>query len=170
MSAARWNRKLHRVGAMLIALPLLVVIGTGMLLLLKKDIGWIHPPTRRGATTELEVSFEEILAAARSVPEAGIQSWDDVDRLDVRPGKGIVKVRGVNRWEVQVDASSGQVVQTAYRRSDLIESLHDGSWFHERAKLALFLPMALILLGLWCTGIYLFFLPHLVRRRRKVQA
>jgi hypothetical protein len=68
---------------------------------------------------------------------------------------------------VQVDLQTGEVLQVAYRRSDLIESLHDGSWFHDRAKLWVFLPVAVVVLGLWGTGIYLFFLPYAVRRSRR---
>lgn len=167
MSAAAWNRKLHRWGSIAVALPLLVVICTGILLLLKKDSAWIQPPTQRGAGAELVLSFDQILAAARSAPDAGIETWDDVDRLDVRPERGVVKVRGKNRWEVQVDATNGAVLQTAYRRSDLIESIHDGSYFHDAAKLWVFLPSGALLLGLWGTGLYLWLLPHLVRRRRR---
>jgi uncharacterized iron-regulated membrane protein len=59
------------------------------------------------------------------------------------------------------------VLQTMVRRSDLIESLHDGSWFHDRAKLWIFFPVALALLGLWATGVYLWLLPALTRRRRR---
>ncbi len=59
------------------------------------------------------------------------------------------------------------MLQVAYRRSDLIESIHDGSFFHDRAKLWVFLPAGLILIGLWVTGVYLWLLPHLVKRRRK---
>ena len=44
---------------------------------------------------------------------AGVQ---DIDRLDVRPGKGMLKVRCKNSWEVQIDANSGKVLQVAYRR------------------------------------------------------
>jgi uncharacterized iron-regulated membrane protein len=167
LSAAAWNRKLHRWGSIAVALPLLVVICTGILLLLKKDSAWIQPPTQRGARGELVLSFDEILAAARSAPDAGIETWDDVDRLDVRPERGVVKVRGKNRWEVQVDATNGALLQTAYRRSDLIESIHDGSYFHDAAKLWVFLPSGALLLGLWGTGLYLWLLPHLVRRRRR---
>lgn len=166
MSAASLNRKLHRIGAITIALPLLLVIGTGILLLLKKESAWIQPPTARGSSMELSLSFDAILAAAVGA-DVGIGSWADVDRLDVRPSKGIAKVRGDNRMEVQVDTATGEVVQVAYRRSDLIESLHDGSWFHENVKLWAFLPSSLVLLGLWGTGLYLFLLPHLVRRRRR---
>jgi hypothetical protein len=59
------------------------------------------------------------------------------------------------------------VLQSTYRRSDLIESLHDGSWFHDRAKLFIWLPAGVVLCGLWGTGLYLWVLPYLTRRRRK---
>ena len=99
--------------------------------------------------------MEKILQAARGVPEAKVATWDDIDRLDVRPGKGIFKVQAKSSWEVQVDTRTGLVPQVAVRRSDLIESLHDGSWFFADAKFWVFLPVALILLGLWATGLYL---------------
>ena len=157
---------MHRIGAILIALPLLLVVATGILLQVKKQVSWVQPPTAKGSSDELTLSFDQILAAAASA-DVGIASWDDVDRLDVRPSKGIVKVRGKNRHEVQVDTQTGEVLQVAYRRSDLIESLHDGSWFHDSAKLWIFLPSGIVLFGLWGTGIYLFALPYLVKRRRK---
>ena len=154
------SRKWHRWGAAVVALPFLIVIVTGLLLLWKKDVAWIQPPTQNGTGTELALSFEQILAASRSVPEAEIRSWDDVDRLDVRPGKGVVKVRANNQWEVQLDLQTGEVLQVMYRRSDLIEALHDGSWFFDAAKLWIFFPVALIVLVLWLTGVYLFILPY----------
>lgn len=164
MTASRLGRLVHRWGAVAAAAPAIVVILTGIVLQLKKQSAWVQPPTRRGAAETPTLSFEAILAAARSVPEAAVDGWDDVDRLDVRPGKGVVKVRCRNRWEVQLDAASGEVLQVAYRRSDLIESLHDGSWFHEAAKLWVFLPSAAVLTVLWATGMYLFAMP-LMRKR-----
>lgn len=167
MKASLLNRKLHRWGAVISALPLLVVVLTGLLLLLKKEIAWIQPPTRKGGSMVASRSLDSLLEAARGAPEAGISSWDDVDRIDLRPSKGVAKIRAQSGWEVQVDLQTGERLQVAYRRSDFIESLHDGSWFHDRAKLGIFLPSALILLGLWFSGIYLFFLPYLARRRRQ---
>lgn len=174
----KWSRKLHRWGAIAIAIPALVVIGSGIVLQLKKDWSWVQPPTAKGVMSGepgegLTVSFDDILAAAATVPEANVTSWDDVDRLDVRPDKGIVKVRCVNRWEVQVDTSTGEVVQVAYRRSDLFEQIHDGSWFHELAKLWIFLPNGIILFALWLTGMYLWILPIWAKRsgrRRRAAA
>ena len=85
------NRKLHHWGSIAIAVPLAIVLVTGVLLLLKKDLPWIQPPTVKGAEKGLTLEFDQILAVVRSVPEAGIQTWDDVDRLDVRPGKGMLQ-------------------------------------------------------------------------------
>jgi uncharacterized iron-regulated membrane protein len=170
MKPAKFNRLFHRWASIAVALPVLIVIVTGLILLLKKDIGWIQPPTIRGESQELALSVDEILEISTTVPEAKIKTWADIDRLDVRPSKGMLKVRARNRWEIQLDSKSGKILQVAFRRSDLIESLHDGSFFHERLKLWLFFPSALLLLGLWVTGIYLFLLPHLVRRNRRKSA
>lgn len=169
MKASLLNRKLHRWGAILIALPLLAVICSGILLQVKKQVTWVQPPTVRGIGGDPEISLEQVLGAARSAGK-GIDTWEDVDRLDLRPSKGVVKVRGNNRWEVQVDTATAEVIHVAYRRSDLIESIHDGSWFSEDLKLYLFLPSAVILFVLWFTGIYLWWLPHGAKRRKKRRA
>ncbi len=158
-----WMRKSHRWGAILIALPFLLIIVTGIFLQLKKEWSWVQPATMRGKAKIPTVTMDQILTAVRSVTEAGIQSWDDIDRMDLQPSRGMVKVQGKNRWEIQIDLQTAEVLQTAYRRSDFIESLHDGSWFHDKAKLWVFLPVAGVVLGLWITGIYLFFLPHWVK-------
>ena len=112
-------------------------------------------------------AHDQILDAVRDVPDAGLTGWEDIDRLDVRPGKGIIKVRGNNDREIQLDAATGEVLQVAVRRSDFIESIHDGSFFHESFKLWVFLPSAVILAVMWGTGIYLFLLPYMLRRHRR---
>lgn len=168
--AINWRaalRKGHRWGAVAVAVPFLLVLVTGVFLQLKKEWAWVQPPTARGGKGPPAVSMDAILAAAKSRPEAGIGGWDDVERLDVQPGRGVAKVQARSRWEVQVDLATGEVLQSAYRRSDLIESLHDGSWFHDSFKVYVFLPVAVVVLGLWGTGMYLFVLPIAVRRARR---
>lgn len=166
MTFSRLNRLIHHWATLVVALPVMIMIGTGCLLLLKKDIDWIQPPSARGTTKAPVVSFEQVLDAAQSVPEAGIGSWSDIDRLDVRPSKGIIKIRAENRWEIQIDAATANVLHVAYRRSDLIESIHDGSFFHDRMKLWVFLPAAIVLGFMWMTGLYLFALPHVAKARK----
>lgn len=166
----RLNRKLHYWGAILCALPVLIIIGSGLLLMLKKDVAWIQPPSQKGSAGSPALPFPGILSAAQSVKEADVNSWDDIDRLDVRPGKGIIKVRANSRWEIQMDHRTGEILHVAYRRSDLIETIHDGSFFHDKVKLFVFLPCAVILFVLWVTGIWLFLLPLLAKKRRRSRA
>jgi hypothetical protein len=87
----------------------------------------------------------------------------------VRIQKGIVKVRSQNNWEVQIDTQTGEVLQTAYRRSDIIESIHDGSWFHDKVKLWIFLPTGIVLFILWITGVYMLILSYIVKWKRKLK-
>ena len=158
-------RKTHYWIAAVLAIPVLVIVSTGFLLQLKKQWTWVQPAEQRGTGTQPGIDLEGILRAVKTVPAMGVQGWDDVNRLDVRPSRGMVKVWLRNGWEVQVDLGTGRVLQTAYRRSDLIESIHDGSYFAgDVSKLGVFLPVGLGLLAMWVTGIYMFFLP-IVRRR-----
>ena len=167
LKTAKWNRKLHRWGAIALALPLIVIVMTGVLLQFKKLSDWIQPATLNGLSRELTIGFDRILEIARTVPEAEVETWEDIDRLDVRPSRGMVKVRCKNRIEIQIDTNTGEVLQVAVRRSDLIEGIHDGTFLFEGAKLWIFLPAALILTGLWGTGLYLFIRPYIARRGRR---
>ena len=166
MKLSKLSRVLHRWGSIIALLPITIIVFSGIVLQLKKVSPYIQPPTQRGAGTEPAIGFERILKVARSVPEAEIESWEDIDRLDVRPGKGVVKVRCKNRYEVQIDTETAEILQVAFRRSDLIESIHDGSYFNDHFKLRVFLPAGIVLAMLVITGIYLFLLPYLVRRKR----
>lgn len=162
-------RQIHHWGSILIALPLLVIIGAGLLLMLKKDVDWIQPPTQRGGDplSVPESRIDHLFAAVAALPEAGMGKWSDLDRVDIKPDKGIVKFIGHNRREVQLDLHTAEVLLVASRRSDLIESLHDGSFFAGWTKHYLFLPAGAVLLFLWLTGLWLFFLPHVKRWRRR---
>lgn len=149
-----------------------LVIGAGILLILKKELDWVQPPTAKGvAQTDVPVmTMDELFRVAKSVDELQLTEWSELSRVDFKPGKGVVKFVAPNNWETQIDTATGEVLQVAFRRSDIIESLHDGSFFADWVKLYIFFPTGLILLILWATGIYLFFLPHVKRaskRRRK---
>lgn len=162
------NRKIHYWGSIIITIPLLIVIASGILLLLKKDAAWIQPPTAKGISDAVpQISFKQLVNSAASIQEAQISSWDDIKRIDIQPGKGMAKVMSVNNYEIQVDTKTGKVLQVAYRRSDLIESLHDGTYFHESVKYLVSLPTAIILFVLLVSGVVLFLQPYWVKAKRK---
>jgi uncharacterized iron-regulated membrane protein len=161
------NRKVHYWASIVVALPLLVMIASGLLLQAKKQWTWVQPAELRGTGTRPVLDLEGILASLEVAPGMGVSSWDDVNRLDVRPGRGVVKAWLKNGYEVQVDLGTGRVLQTAYRRSDLIETIHDGSFFAgDWTKLGLFLPAGLVLLLLWVSGLWMWWVPFIAKRRR----
>lgn len=167
MKLSKFNRDVHRWGSIIIALPMAIIIISGVILQLKKESAWIQPTMQKGSSRELLLSFDQILEASQKVPEAEVESWDDIDRLDVRPDKGMLKVRCKNRWEIQLDTKTGDVLQAAYRRSDQIESIHDGSFIHPAIKLWIFFPAGIILLLVWVTGIYMFIRPYVQKNIKR---
>ncbi len=163
-------RKIHHWGSIVIAIPLLVMIGAGVLLQVKKQVEWVQPPTLKGEVLEgvPTATLQEMFEAARAIPEAGITAWEDLDRADFKPDKGIIKFVSKTRWEVQVDTATAKVLSSTYRRSDLIEQLHDGSFFAgDVTKLWLFLPAGILLFVLWVTGLYMFFLPYFKKAQKR---
>jgi uncharacterized iron-regulated membrane protein len=165
------NRKVHYWASALVALPVLVILLSGLTLQLKKQWTWVQPPEQRGTGKEPSIDLEGILASVRGEPSLGVQGWDDVNRIDVRPGRGMAKVWLHSGWEAQVDLGTGAVLQSAYRRSDLIESIHDGSFFAgDWSKLGLFLPSGAVLLLLWGSGLWMFWQPLSVKLKRRLRA
>jgi uncharacterized iron-regulated membrane protein len=165
------SRQLHLWITLSVFIPVVIVIGSGLLLQVKKEVDWVQPPTQKvtANTSTAIISAEQILQSVTAAPQAQLSQWEDIDRLDIRPNKGVIKVRGNNHWEVQLNAYTGEVLQTAYRRADTIESIHDGSWFFEGAKLYFFLPAAILLLIIWLTGMVML-VTTLKSKYRKRQA
>jgi hypothetical protein len=165
------NRKVHHWASFCVALPILVIIASGILLQMKKQWDWVQPPEIRGTGTVPAISFEQIMATLQATPSLGVADWDDVSRIDIRADRGLAKVTIVNGWEAQIDLGTGALLQTAYRRSDLIESIHDGSFFAgDWTKLGIFLPAGLVLLLLWMTGLWMWWVPFIAKRRRRKAA
>lgn len=159
------NRKVHYWAAVVIALPLLVIAVTGSILQLKKHWTWVQPAERRGISTTPVIELSTIIAVLKSQPHLNVDGWHHVNRLDVRPDKGIVKVWLRSDWEVQIDLATAEILQVAYRRSDWIESIHDGSIFGDPVKLGLFFPAAVGLGLMWFGGMWMWLYPFLARRR-----
>lgn len=162
------NRKVHHWASFFVALPILVIIASGLLLQTKKQWDWVQPAEIRGTGTVPAIGFEHIMATLQATPVLGVGGWDDVARIDVRADRGLAKVTITSGWEAQIDLGTGALLKTAYRRSDLIETIHDGSFFAgDWTKLGIFLPAGLTLLLLWVTGIWMVWVPFIGKRRRK---
>lgn len=159
------NRKIHYWVAGIIALPLFVIAGTGTVLQLKKHSEWVQPAEIRGSTKTPTVELSGILEALKQHPDLEVDHWGHVKRIDVRPDRGIAKAWLHTDYEAQVDLGTAKVLKVAYRRSDWIESIHDGSIFGDGVKLYVFFPAAISLVLLWIGGLWMFAWPFLNRRR-----
>lgn len=159
------NRKVHYWASAIVAIPLFIIICTGVVLQLKKHWTWVQPPEQRGSVTAPVIELTDILEALKREPSLNVRSWDDVNRLDVRPDKGVVKAWLKSDWEAQIDLGTGEILQVWMRRSDWIESIHDGSIFGDAVKLGLFFPTAVTLLLLWLGGMWMWLYPLLHKRR-----
>lgn len=169
MKLGKLLRDIHHWSSPVVMLPLGVIIVAGIFLMLKKDIDWIQPPSQRSAyASDLapDTSLAQLYSVAAAIPELDAR-WNEFDRIDIRSDRGIAKFIAPNRWEAQIDLVTLEVLSVEYRRSDLIEQIHDGSFFASWVKTFIFLPVGLILLVLWGTGIWLFFDPHVKRWQRK---
>lgn len=162
-------RQVHYWLSLAVFIPAGIMFFAGIFLMLKKDVAWIQPPTAIGETANQTptVSFERIVELSGGYKEAQIKDWSDIDRIDIRPKKGIAKVRAKSGYEIQIDTATGQVLHVAYRRSDVIESIHDGSYFSDSVKRYIFLPTGILLIIMWGSGIYLFLLPRFRKKKSK---
>ena len=156
-------RKLHRWGALLVAIPLLLTVVSGVLLQMQDRADRVDLATRP-VTEGPSIVFGRVLEAAMAVPEAEVESWEDIEHVAVRPAGDVLEIRTGNRTEIQLDGRSGEVLAIARSRAGLIRSIHDGSFFGELVRAWIFLPATVLLVGLWVTGVYMALLPCFNRR------
>jgi len=162
------NRRTHAWISICFAVPLIVVILSGILLQLKKQLPFVQPVERSGVTHEPVATPTQYLEAINQGKQDGEVTWKDIQRVDIRPSKGIAKVILKSDVEYQIDLGTGHILQRELRMSDFIESLHDGSFFAgDISKLGVFLPAAIGMLLLWLSGIYMFWLPLITKWKKK---
>ncbi len=163
-----WN--IHKWTGIIAALFFAVTATTGFMLLIKKRVAWIQPPTMDGGNGGVEsfITNQELFEIVFSQDHADFQSLEDIDRVDFRPNQQVFKVRSEhNHSELQISAVTGEVLISSWRPSDLIEQIHDGSflagWIHDWVMpLVSFALLFLVFSGLW-----LWIEPKLRKRRRK---
>lgn len=117
----------------------------------------------------------EKIAASALVDFMHPDSVPALDRIDVRPEKGIAKFIFGRQMEVQIDGATGEVLHIGKRHSDWIEDLHDGSLFDdllkiegEPIKVGYTLVSGLALLGFCFTGVWLWYGPKFLKKSKRL--
>jgi hypothetical protein len=158
----------------------LPVAASGLLLGWKKHTrGYILPKSYTGSSTDpgdwlpLTTLHANALAIARDSISAELSH--ELERIDIRPDKGMVKFVFVDGyWGVQLDCATGELLHIERRRSDFIENIHDGSILDyllgttgEQIKLAYTSIMGSALLTFTVTGFWLWLGPRRMRGQRQ---
>src|SRR5688572_3462497 len=122
--SVRRFRSLHRYIGVSLAVFMIVTAITGVLLGWKKNSAKLQPPTLQGESRDFQQwkNFHDVATAALEGMDSIGKKNNTIDRMDVRPDKGIVKVLFTDGyWEAQVDGKTGRVLSMAQRHSDWIE-------------------------------------------------
>lgn len=175
----RVSRSVHRTTGALLFVFFFVVACTGLLLGWKKDTGGvILARTYQGSSTDLKdwlpihVLHQKAVAVMRESVSPDLSL--ELDRIDIRPDKGVVKFVFVEHyWGVQLDGATGEALHVERRRADFIENVHDGSVLDYLAgtggqiKLAYTSIMGLALLTFTVTGFWLWYGPKRFRAKSR---
>lgn len=172
----RIYRKIHKWISIPFVIFLLVIGVTAILLAWKKPLQLI-PKTQE---TRVEVrsswiSLESMIQIGKAYMLDSLGKAADIDRVDVRPDKGIAKLVFKSHFtELQIDGFTGEILSVKQRNSDLIEKIHDGSIIdfllgqnRENAKLIYSTLTSLVLILLCISGFYLW---HNPRKIKKIKA
>lgn len=160
-TVSRWIFYLHLWLGIVISGVVLLVSVTGVLLNHKRPLGLMpdvaHTP---GGSFERALPLAELArrAEAAVAPEVAAAG---IDRMDVRPGDGLVKVRFDDRTvqEVDVDLNTGRILHVGERNDVFLEKLHSGEIFGDGwVLLSDASAVALILLLL--SGYWLWLFPR----------
>jgi uncharacterized iron-regulated membrane protein len=159
----RTTRQLHRWAGILAALVLIVIAATGFILANKKRFAFVQPPAAQAleiAAAREIVSIEVAVQAAFDLGHDDLRTLEDVDRVDYRPGDNIFKVISNKAYrEVQVDGKTGKVLTNSFRTDQLMEDIHDLSFFAAWTHAWVLPLVALVLFGLSVSGVGMFLTP-----------
>lgn len=168
--SVRSYRRIHKLLGLVLSVLLLISALTGILLGWKKNVEILQPPTQKGESLALAQyrPIHQLAEMAVSAVDSLNLKQSNIDRVEYRPTKGIAKVIfDTGSWEVQIDATSLEVLSVAKRHSDWIEHIHDGSIISESFKLISmnFLGIGLVILLL--SGLWLWYGPKRIRKLKQ---
>ncbi len=153
------DRRTNRAGffarllvSVILTVALLTIAITGILLNHRRALGLMPDVSRSSSTlftNAMPLAELAIRARAAGGPVAGNT---DIDRMEVRPSDGLVKVRFSDpaSTEVTLDIYSGETLNTAGRRDVFIRKLHSGEAFGKNGILlgdAAAIALTLLLIG-----------------------
>jgi len=133
-TTARWMFHAHLWLGIITTGMVLIICVTGVLLNHKRGLGLMPDvPNEPKGAFENALPLAELARRAEAAvgPEVAAAG---IDRMDVRPGDGLIKVRFDDRrvMEVTLDINTGEVLHVGERNDVFLEKLHSGEIFGKR--------------------------------------
>jgi uncharacterized iron-regulated membrane protein len=167
----KWSFNIHKYLGVALCLFLVLLAVTGIFLSYKNAYAWMQAPTARGTKGSIEtmMPLSESVDKVMSLNLLEFQTPDDINRIDIRLGKGTYKVRskGHRPLEVQLDAQTGEVLSQSYRWSDWIEGIHTGEIISEPMRRISGTILGITMIVLSLTGLILWVIPTLHKKRQR---
>lgn len=140
-------RRWHRIVSVVIAVPLALIIVTGLVLQLRNQFEAIQPATVKTENTGAPLlKLEDVLAKVEG----------QVDQVIYRPEKHALAVRMKDGMEVQIHPQTGEILKRAPRMTNFLIDLHQGSFLGPWSQFGLFILTGWGLLFLLVSGLYIF--------------
>jgi uncharacterized iron-regulated membrane protein len=177
---SRFCLKYHFWIALIVMVPWLFVVGSGIVLQLRHEIPGVYPEMERGSSSTPVLEYQTVLDIAKTIPELKVKGWSNIWRIYTYPQRGVMQIRTKLGVSAQIDAATGEILKVGARSADFWEDVHEGIFGRHhlqsgspfgtktvRLALAVFLPIHVIALFMWITGVVYFVRTVLVPKRRR---
>jgi hypothetical protein len=166
LTLAQFCSKYHYWAALLVMIPWLIVVTSGLVLQLRHEIPGIVPDYELGISRTPRLDYKQVLEVAKTIPVLEVDGWSDIWRVYTHPRQGIIEIRTRIGYGAQLDSATGEILAVYARGGDFWEDLHEGILGRHRLEgkkifgdikadlsMWLFLPVNIIALFLWFSGV-----------------
>lgn len=144
-------RRLHAKVSVIIFVPLLIIVLTGVILQLRQQFNIIQPKTSR---LPLQ-AFDQVIAPGKILEKHNLKS-QEVSQFIFKPKHFIYLIRFKDGMQWQVHPLTNEVIKKSKRYTGVLIELHQGSFFGRWYMYFIALTSSLGLLFLMYTGMKIY--------------
>jgi uncharacterized iron-regulated membrane protein len=142
-------KKWHRIVALMITIPLILIVASGLILQLRNQFESIQP---KALSSTLEPNFP-LLSLDQVIGSLG---GKNIDQIIYRPSKGNLSIRMKDGMDIQIHPQTGEILKRAPRRTNFLIDLHQGTWIGSFGQYFIYLPASVGLAFLIVSGIAIY--------------
>lgn len=102
---ARFCLNYHFWFALIVMVPWLFVVSSGIVLQLRHEIPGVYPELERGSSGTPILEYQTVLDIAKTIPELKVKGWSNIWRIYTYPELGVMQIRTKLGVYAQIDAA-----------------------------------------------------------------